>query len=87
MWISGIVAGIFNMFVNPIALGSIGWKYYFTYIVFLIAFLVIAYFFYPETKGRTLEQMAYIFDGEDAVTEGVEDKPKVLSVELERKSG
>ncbi|CAF3498307.1 unnamed protein product [Fusarium graminearum] len=87
MWISGIVAGIFNMFVNPIALGSIGWKYYFTYIIFLIAFLVIAYFFYPETKGRTLEQMAYIFDGEDAVTEGVEDKPKVLSVELERKSG
>ncbi|KAF5229920.1 hypothetical protein FAUST_10084 [Fusarium austroamericanum] len=87
MWISGIVAGIFNMFVNPIALGSIGWKYYFTYIVFLIAFVVIAYFFYPETKGRTLEQMAYIFDGEDAVTEGVEDKPKVLSVELERKSG
>ncbi|QPC74568.1 hypothetical protein HYE68_005320 [Fusarium pseudograminearum] len=87
MWISGIVAGIFNMFVNPIALGSIGWKYYFTYIVFLIAFLVIAYFFYPETKGRTLEQMAYIFDGEDAVTEGLEDKPKALSVEMERKSG
>ena len=24
------------------------------------------YFFYPETRGHTLEQMAVIFDGEDA---------------------
>ncbi|EKJ71682.1 hypothetical protein FPSE_08128 [Fusarium pseudograminearum CS3096] len=92
LWTSGIVAGIFNMFVNPIALGSIGWKYYFTYIVFLAAFVIIAYFCYPETKGRTLEQMAYIFDGEDAdtnVLEGktVEGKTKVLSIELEHKSG
>jgi hypothetical protein len=75
------------MFINPIALGSIGWKYYFTYIVFLIAFLVIAYFFYLETKGRTLEQMTHIFDGEDAETEPLGDKVKVMSVELERKSG
>ncbi|KAF5705085.1 hexose transporter [Fusarium mundagurra] len=92
LWTSGIVAGIFNMFVNPIALGSIGWKYYFTYIVFLAAFVLLAYFCYPETKGRTLEQMAYIFDGEDAdsnVLEGksMEGKTKVLSIELERKSG
>ncbi|KAG8674050.1 hypothetical protein FPOAC1_000013 [Fusarium poae] len=65
----------------------IGWKYYFTYIVFLIAFLVIAYFFYLETKGRTLEQMTHIFDGEDAETEPLGDKVKVMSVELERKSG
>jgi len=24
------------------------------------------YFFYPETRGHTLEQMAVVFDGEDA---------------------
>ncbi|TVY67879.1 Lactose permease [Fusarium oxysporum f. sp. cubense] len=87
MWSSGILAGIFNMFVNPIALGSIGWKYYFTYIVFLIAFLVIAYFFYPETRGRTLEQMAYIFDGEDADTQHLQGKAKVMYVEVDHKSG
>ncbi|KAF5246451.1 hypothetical protein FANTH_6823 [Fusarium anthophilum] len=65
MWISGIIAGIFNMFVNPIALASIGWKYYIVYIVFLVAFLLLAYFYYPETRGHTLEQMASIFDGKD----------------------
>ncbi|KAH7028913.1 general substrate transporter [Microdochium trichocladiopsis] len=65
-WISGILAGIFNMFVNPIALETIAWKYYFVYIVFLVAFLLLAYFCYPETRGRTLEQMAFIFDGDDA---------------------
>jgi cbb3-type cytochrome oxidase subunit 3 len=65
MWISGILAGVFNMFVNPIALGSIGWKYYFTFIAFLIFYLVIVYFFFPETRGRTLEQMAFVFDDEE----------------------
>ncbi|KAK0388797.1 hypothetical protein NLU13_5040 [Sarocladium strictum] len=65
-YLSGIIAGLFNMFVNPIALNSIGWKYYFVYVVFLLAFLFIAYFFYPETRGHTLEQVAIIFDGEDA---------------------
>ncbi|KAF5639356.1 hexose transporter [Fusarium sp. NRRL 52700] len=66
-WISGIIAGIFNIFVNPIALDSIGWKYYLVYIAFLVAFLLIAYFRYPETPGHTLKQIVFIFDGEDAV--------------------
>ncbi|KAJ1337253.1 hexose transporter-like protein [Microdochium nivale] len=65
-WISGILAGIFNMFVNPIALETIAWKYYFVYVAFLLAFLLLAYFAYPETRGHTLEQMAFIFDGDDA---------------------
>lgn len=61
------------MFVNPIALGSIGWKYYFTFVFFLLSFLVMAFLFYPETRGRTLEQVAFIFDPEetsDPQTEG-----------------
>lgn len=54
------------MFVNPIALETIAWKYYFVYIAFLVAFLLLAFFAYPETRGRTLEQMAFIFDGDAA---------------------
>jgi hypothetical protein len=52
--------------VNPIALGAIGWKYYFVFIAVLVAFWLTAYFFYPETRGFSLEQMAVIFDGDDA---------------------
>lgn len=69
MWSAGISAGIFNMFVNPIALESIGWKYYFTFVFFLISFLVVAFFFYPETRGRTLEQVAFIFDREEETSD------------------
>ncbi|KAF5614059.1 hexose transporter [Fusarium tjaetaba] len=85
-WISGILAAIFNMFVNPIALDSIGWKYYIVYIALLMAFLLTAYFCYPETRGHTLEQMAFIFDGEDAELLPRESKTEVLAEEAERNS-
>lgn len=62
------------MFVNPIALGSIGWKYYFTFVFFLLSFLVVAFFFYPETRGRTLEQVAFIFDPEETSDPQTESK-------------
>ncbi|KAF5709079.1 hexose transporter [Fusarium mundagurra] len=83
LWLSGILAGIFNMFVNPIALESIGWKYYFIFIVFLVGFFGVAYFFYPETKYRTLEQMAFIFDGEDAEVLPSEAKSNFVRVEMD----
>nr|AMB48854.1 sugar transporter [Fusarium camptoceras] len=82
-YLSGILAGLFNMFVNPIALQSIGWKYYIVYVAFLVAFLLISYFFYPETRGHTLEQIAFIFDGEDAELVTPEGKDHIL---VEQKS-
>ncbi|KAJ5018248.1 hypothetical protein K4K57_005678 [Colletotrichum sp. SAR 10_99] len=56
----------FNTFVNPIALESIAWKYYLVFLAVLIIMLVSVWFGYPETRGRTLENVAYLFDGEDA---------------------
>jgi len=56
----------FNVFVNPIALEAIGWKYYIVFAVILIIIIITIYFFYPETKGHSLEEMAVIFDGESA---------------------
>jgi Sugar (and other) transporter len=47
-------------------LEAIGWKYYLVFVVVLVLFGLTAYFFYPETRGHTLEQMAVIFDGNDA---------------------
>lgn len=65
-WVATIFAIFFNTFVNPIALENIGWKYYIVFIVMLVAFGLTAFFFYPETKGHTLEQMAVLFDGDAA---------------------
>ncbi|KAH7134617.1 sugar transporter [Dactylonectria estremocensis] len=66
-WLSTVGAIFINTFVNAIALDAIGWKYYIVFIVMLALLLVTAYFAYPETRGYTLEQIAIVFDGEDAL--------------------
>jgi hypothetical protein len=60
------LAVFFNIFVNPIALDSIAWKYYLVYVVILLVILANIWFFYPETNNHSLEEMARIFDGADA---------------------
>lgn len=76
----------FNTFVNPIALDAIGWRYYIVFIVVLVLFAVTAFFFYPETKGYSLEQVAVIFDGPVEREEDEEKRfeEKVNSVHEER---
>jgi hypothetical protein len=66
------VAGgsFFTSYVNPIALERITWKYYLCYIFWLAFQSVVVWFFYVETKGRTLETIAVCFDGEDAKVGG-----------------
>ncbi|KAJ5680147.1 hypothetical protein N7536_011286 [Penicillium majusculum] len=86
-WVSTIVGMFFNTFVNPIALGAIAWKYYIVFIVVLIIFGVTAYFFYPETKGYSLEQIAVIFDGPDALVGSGEDHKIPVDIHDDSKSG
>ncbi|KAK0458058.1 hexose transporter [Desarmillaria tabescens] len=60
------VALIFNQYVNPIALGNIGWKYYIVYVCWIAFECVFLYLYIVETKNLTLEETAVIFDGDDA---------------------
>jgi len=60
------LALIFNQYVNPIALDALGWKYYFVYIAMLAFEGVFLYFYVVETKYRTLEETAALFDGDSA---------------------
>lgn len=65
---------------------AIAWKYYFVFIAVLVAYLVTAYLFYPETRGHSLEQMAVIFDGDAAAvadTKEVIDRSKSITSEKE----
>jgi hypothetical protein len=61
-YICNSLANLFNSFASPVAITAIGWKYYIVYIVLLAQFLVVAYFFFPETRGHSLEQIADIFE-------------------------
>ncbi|KAJ6526595.1 general substrate transporter [Mycena vulgaris] len=51
--------------VNPIGLHNAGWKYYITYCVILSVQIVFIYFMFPETAHRTLEELAFLFEGGD----------------------
>lgn len=66
VWLSAIGCTVFNTFVNPIALSAIHWKYYFVFVAVLAGYWFSAYFFYPETRGYSLEHIAGIFDGKGA---------------------
>ncbi|KAJ5730823.1 uncharacterized protein N7483_005331 [Penicillium malachiteum] len=55
----------FNQFVNPIALDAISWMYYGVYIGVDVVLLIFIYFFFPETKELSIEEVAIVFDYDD----------------------
>ncbi|KAL1961699.1 hypothetical protein VTN77DRAFT_1303 [Rasamsonia byssochlamydoides] len=61
------LASIFNQYVNPIGLEHLSWKFYFVYVAILVFECVAIWFLFVETKGPTLEEIARLFDGEDAI--------------------
>lgn len=70
------VSSIFGGYVNPIALKNISWKFYIYYCVWVTFIFVIVYFFFVETKGPTLEELATLFDGDSAKQEFAEKTAK-----------
>jgi MFS family permease len=52
----------------PIAIASISWRYFLVFLVLDCIYVVIVYFYYPETKGKTLEEIAGIFGDKVALT-------------------
>jgi len=59
------LALIFNQYVNPIAMEHIAWKYYIVYCCWLAVEATFLYFYIVETKSRSLEETAALFDGEE----------------------
>jgi len=57
-------AGFFNQFVNPIGIENAGWKYYISYCVWLVFEVAFIWFLFPETAHRTLEELAFLYEGD-----------------------
>ena len=76
MQIAATCCLVFNGYANPVAMEAISWKYYIVYCCIIAVEIVLVFFFFPETKGRSLEEIAFIFDGEGAF--GGHDRTKVI---------
>ncbi|KAH7159126.1 general substrate transporter [Fusarium sp. MPI-SDFR-AT-0072] len=53
---------IISSVANPIAMKALGWKYYIMFCVLDATFLMLVWFLFPETKGKSLEEVASVFD-------------------------
>ncbi|KAI8871500.1 general substrate transporter, partial [Ramicandelaber brevisporus] len=47
--------------VAPIVMQAITWKFYLIFMAFNWLSLLVVWYFYPETKGRSLEEMDKVF--------------------------
>lgn len=79
----GYVGLVTSQLINPIALSRLGWKYYIVICCILVCLTVIIWFIFPETKGRTLEQMAEIFEGKGLGVRGEDILDKGADVTVE----
>jgi len=83
------LALFFNNYVNPVALGEIGWKYYIVYCCWLAVEFAVVYFFFVETRYTPLEEIAKYFDGDEAriggENAGTLAKAKLAELEQEGK--
>ncbi|KAE9403217.1 hexose transporter-like protein [Gymnopus androsaceus JB14] len=68
-----------SAFLNPIGLRSLQWRFYFVFLAIQTIYLLLIWWFFIETKGRTIEQVSVIFD------ELGGDAPPGLDTESEEK--
>lgn len=60
------LSGVFNQYVNPLGLEALQWRFYLVYVAILVIECLVIYFYFVETRGPTLEEIAVLFDGVDA---------------------
>ncbi|RAO67705.1 uncharacterized protein BHQ10_003717 [Talaromyces amestolkiae] len=74
-WVN--IASFYNTFVIGIAFTDAGWRYYFLYIFWDIFEFVFIYFFFVETKNRTLEELTEIFTAKKPVEFSLRKKTEI----------
>lgn len=61
----GGVASFVNQFAAPVAMTNIKYWFYVFYVFWDLFETVVIYFYFVETKGRTLEELEYIFEAKN----------------------
>jgi hypothetical protein len=47
--------------VTPVAIDTIGWEYYLVFLIISAIIVPVVWFAYPETMGRSLEELEMMF--------------------------
>ncbi|KAL3457208.1 putative MFS sugar transporter [Aspergillus heterothallicus] len=80
-------AGFFATYVNPIGLERIQWRWLIVYSCWLAFEVVFIFFFFPETYGRTLEELSFLFEGKEKANEVAAAVHKQIDEAQEHKVG
>lgn len=78
-----IINIVFNQ-VSPIAFSEVGYKYYSLFICTNLVGAIVVFFIFPETKGKSLEEIAQIFGDEVIVAELTKTQEKIADMEHEQ---
>lgn len=57
---------LLSTYAVPVGLERMAWKFYCVFVPWVLVELVVLWFVFPETKGPSLEEIAFLFDGPDA---------------------
>mgnify|MGYP003662985628 CR=1 FL=1 len=68
------LAQMLNQFAWPVSMEKIGWHTYIIFTIWCGVQSVVVFFFIPETKNRTLEELDEIFDSPNPVKTSIARK-------------
>ena len=54
--------------VTPVAIETIGWEYYLVFLCISALIVPVVFLFYPETMGRSLEELEVMFTEGKSIT-------------------
>lgn len=57
--------------ITPVGIQNIGWKLYIVFCILNWASIIVVWFWYPETSGRTLESIDFLFASQNSLTQVV----------------
>lgn len=56
---------VVNTYGISVGIDKIGWRLYLVYIIWICVEIIIIYFFFVETAGKTLEELSSIFQAKN----------------------
>jgi hypothetical protein len=64
---------------TPVAIETIGWRYYLVFLIISAIIVPTVYFGFPETMGRSLEELEVMFEETDTIRGIVKESRKPLT--------